>query len=229
MIISYSQSIEGDEARLDGSEHIHFTKVLRKSVGDNIYVTNGKGKLIKGILVGVFKKYSIIRLDSVVEEQKRGHRRGIAIAPTKNMDRMEWMVEKCTEIGVTDIFPVLCHRSERKIIKPERLQKIIVSAMKQSKNLHIPSLHPLMKVSEFLTKTNDWKNKYIAHCMEPKHHLEKLYERGEDAMVLIGPEGDFTGEEVKNALNSGWLEASLGEARLRTETAGIVSCMILNL
>ena len=178
---------------------------------------------------GFGKKEVIINQLTLKEEQQRGHQRAIAIAPTKSNDRIEWFLEKATEIGITDIYPILTHQSERKVIKAPRWEKIIVSAMKQSMNLHKPILHEMQKLGDFINSLPSEPKCFIAHCMDPEKALQKVYVSGSDALVLIGPEGDFTEEEVALTRNHGFDEISLGNSRLRTETAGIVACHLLNL
>lgn len=229
MIIFYSNEVVDEVARLTGDECIHCTRVLRKKINDEVFVTDGKGKLYRGLITSITKKEVIIDLSEEIESQKKLHTRSIAIAPTKNIDRFEWFLEKSTEIGITDIYPFLSARSERKIIKPHRLEKIIISAMKQSKNLYKPVLHPLVHISEVLTNQFVDQSKFIAHCMDPETSLQNQYQSGDNAIVLIGPEGDFSQEEVSMAKENNWQEISLGNSRLRTETAGIVACHLLNL
>ena len=229
MIIFYSKSVSEKSAYLVDDEYIHCTRVLRHKIGDLVNFTDGKGNLYKGIIDNVSKKQIVISSLILINKTVRGHIRGIAIAPTKNIARFEWFLEKATEIGITDIYPFISKRSERKIIKPRRLEKILISAMKQSKNYHLPIFHPLLPFSEVMTKDYNNKTKYIAHCMEPELGLQKLYISKDDAIVLIGPEGDFTQEEVSLASANNWLEVSLGDSRLRTETAGIIACHLLNL
>ena len=231
MIIFYSQWIEDGVAKLTDDECQHCSKVLRKKLGDPVYVTNGKGLLYSGVIGLVSKKVVEIADLVEIENQKAPHTIGIAISPTKNIDRFEWFLEKATEIGITDIYPFISDRSERKIIKPVRLEKRMIAAMKQSKNLYKPTLHPLQTLKAFLLELGDSAvvDKYIAHCMEPESGLQKLYKSGTDAVVLIGPEGDFTSDEVSLAKANKWKEVSLGKSRLRTETAGLVACHLLNL
>jgi len=229
MIVFYSTDISNQIAKLIDDECIHCSKVLRKKVGDEVFVTDGEGKLYNGAIMDISKREVLISLDNEVESQSKPHVRSIAIAPTKNIDRFEWFLEKSTEIGITNIYPFLSARSERKIIKPPRLEKILISAMKQSKNFYKPILHPLTPINQLLKTSFENQSKYIAHCMEPESALQKLYSSGSDAIVLIGPEGDFTSEEVKLANSNSWQEVSLGKSRLRTETAGIIACHLLNL
>lgn len=229
MIIFFSQHINNSVAKLTDDECRHCSKVLRKKMGDEVYVTDGKGQLYSG-MIGLISKREVEIVSLVeIEKQDVTHRIGIAISPTKNIDRFEWFLEKATEIGITDIYPFLGKRSERKVIKPERLEKRMIAAMKQSKNLHKPTLHPLIALKEIVSSEIGFENKYIAHCMEPESALQKLYTSGTDAIVLIGPEGDFTEDEVSLAAANKWTEVSLGKSRLRTETAGLVACHLLNL
>jgi len=229
MIVFYTSEIDGKMATLKGDECIHCSKVLRKKIDDEVFVTDGQGRLFSGIIGQISKKEVVITLTSELANQPKSHKKSIAIAPTKNIDRFEWFLEKSTEIGITDIYPFLSSRSERKVIKPERLEKIIISAMKQSKNFHKPTLHPISPIHQLLTNDFADQSKFIAHCMDPKSALQKRYTSGSNAIVLIGPEGDFTKEEVDMAKNHNWEEISLGNSRLRTETAGIVACHLLNL
>ena len=229
MIVFFTSEINGKFATLRGDECIHCSKVLRKKIDDEVFVTDGQGRLYNGVINQISKKEVVISLKSEIENQPKPHKKSIAIAPTKNIDRFEWFLEKSTEIGITDIYPFLSSRSERKVIKPERLKKIIISAMKQSKNFHKPTLHPISPIRQLLTTNFGHQSKFIAHCMDPKFALQNRYSSGSNAIVLIGPEGDFTEEEVDIAKSNAWEEISLGSSRLRTETAGIVACHLLNL
>lgn len=229
MIVFYSTDISDQVAKLTGDECLHCSKVLRKKVDDEVFVCDGSGRLYDGVIKDISKKEVTISLTSEIEKQPKRHIRSIAIAPTKNIDRFEWFLEKSTEIGITNIYPFLSSRSERKIIKPERLEKIIISAMKQSKNLYKPTLHPLLPISKLIQSDFGDQAKFIAHCMDPQKSLQNIYSSGRNAIVLIGPEGDFTEDEVRQAKSNDWQEISLGHSRLRTETAGIVACHLLNL
>jgi len=229
MIVFYTTQFTNQTAVLTEDECNHCSKVLRKKVNDDVFVTDGSGSLYSGMILSISKKEVLIALSEKIEFQAKPHTRSIAIAPTKNIDRFEWFLEKSTEIGITNIYPFLSARSERKVIKPARLEKILISAMKQSKNFYKPILHPLTPLSQLLSSKLDGQSKFIAHCMEPEAALQKQYQSGTDAVVMIGPEGDFTKEEVELAQSNNWQEVSLGNSRLRTETAGIVACHLLNL
>jgi 16S rRNA (uracil1498-N3)-methyltransferase len=153
----------------------------------------------------------------------------IGVAPTKNIDRFEWFLEKSTEIGIDRVIPLLCRYSERKEIKPERLEKVMVSAMKQSIKAYLPVLSPLQTFKEAI-KSQFSGQKFIAHCYEgEKQLLRDAVVRGKDVLILIGPEGDFSNEEVELAINEGFVPISLGNSRLRTETAALVACHTVNL
>lgn len=227
MIVFYSKDIKESTALLVDQEAQHCHKVLRKKIGDELFVTDGLGTLYKGIIMNASKSKVHIAQLEVIDTQPTKPRIAIAIAPTKLATRIEWFLEKTTEIGITDIFPIYTKRTERNKLKYERLESIMVSAMKQSKNYHKPILHELQKYPDFVNNCNV-EHKYIAHCMDADKHLLKVHNQG-DAIVLIGPEGDFTEEEVTLATSNGFQEVNLGDARYRTETAGIVACHLLNL
>jgi len=152
----------------------------------------------------------------------------VAIAPTKNIDRFEWFLEKATEIGIDEITPLLCERSERKILKAERLEKIIESAMKQSLKFHLPKLNPLIKFSDFINQDFD-SDLYIAHCEETdKKTLKSMLVPNKNTTILIGPEGDFSTVEIEKAMQQNFVSITLGETRLRTETAGLVATQMVS-
>lgn len=230
MQLFYIPEIVGNTVTLDADESKHAVKVLRLSSGDKIQIVDGNGGFyLAEILDARPKSCSISILETRKEFEKRNFSLHIAIAPTKNIDRFEWCLEKCTEIGIDTITPLLSEHSERKVIKPERLEKILVSAMKQSVKAYLPKLNELTRFEE-LIKADFQGEKYIAHCNDgEKQHLQKLVSRGKDVLILIGPEGDFSPEEVEQAKAAGFTEISLGNARLRTETAGVVACHIVNL
>lgn len=212
---------------LNEIESKHCVRVLRKKNGDTINITNGKGKLIKAEITDAHQKHCSFKIINEENTPKSTPDLHIAIAPTKNIDRFEFFLEKVTEIGISEITPLLCFHSERKNIKLERLEKIVTSACKQSKNFHFPKLNDLTPIKELLKNNED--QKLIAHCTETnKKHL-KDYKFGKPTLILIGPEGDFSEEEINWATENNFEPISLGESRLRTETAGIVACTIVNL
>lgn len=210
--------------QLPEQESQHCTRVLRMKEGDKLTVTDGKGSFYRCTLVQPHPKRSIVHIDEQIDAPKSWNfNLHIAFAPTKNMDRNEWFLEKATEIGADRFTPLLCRFSERKEIKTERLEKIVVSAMKQSQQAVLPKLDEMTPFDAFITQSFDGQ-KYIAHCYEEeKTPLAQHYKKGENALILIGPEGDFSEEEVNKAIANGFIPVSLGENRLRTETACLVA------
>jgi 16S rRNA (uracil1498-N3)-methyltransferase len=215
---------------LPEEESQHAVKVLRLQVGTEITVVDGVGGYYKAKIINPNPKHCTFEIREIITEfRKRDFHLHIAIAPTKNMERLEWFIEKATEIGIDEITPILCRFSERKIIKAERLEKIIVSAAKQSVKAYFPILHPLCTFDE-LMKTHQAPQKFIAHCYEEdKKLLQNEIHKSTDVLILIGPEGDFSKEEVQKAMSFGFIPVSLGNSRLRTETAGVVACHTVNL
>jgi 16S rRNA (uracil1498-N3)-methyltransferase len=207
-------------------ESLHCVKVLRLVAGDEIQLIDGKGLFIRAKIVNAHpKRCSVEIVERWEDDSKRDFGIHIAIAPTKNMDRIEWFAEKATEIGVDNITFLRCRYSERKELKEERIHKILVSAMKQSQKATLPKLKGLTDFSDFVKEPFMGK-KYIAHCYS-KHERTLLtddYKKGESLLVLIGPEGDFSEEEVAMAVLNGFVPISLGNSRLRTETAAFVAC-----
>lgn len=225
MIIFHAPDIES-ALQLPESDSRHAVKVLRLGVGDELTVIDGKGNAFKCVLADTHAKHAAVQ---ILEKRQMplpwNQTLTVAVAPTKHMDRMEWMVEKLTEIGVNRIVPLLGKRSERKEIKVERLQKIAVSAMKQSLKAYLPEIDPMTPIDRFL-KSGLPGQRFIAHCddMSSRVLLSRAYVPFCDACILIGPEGDFSPDEIDLALANAWLPVSLGDNRLRTETAAIVAC-----
>jgi len=230
MQLFYIPNITGTEVTLNETESKHAVRVLRLAEGSRVQLIDGEGGFYEAqISVAHPKKCKLQITSSTTEFEKRKFKLHIAISPTKNIDRYEWFLEKCTEIGIDEITPLLSEHSERKVIKPERLNKILVAAIKQSLKAYLPKLNPLTDFNELISEKK-YKNRYIAHCNEGnKTHLKNSIKPGEDALILIGPEGDFSNEEVALAKQNGFAEVTLGDARLRTETAGVVACTIANL
>ena len=212
-------------AELPEEEAGHCIRVLRLTEGDEILLTDGKGMFYKAAISRAHPKHCEVDiLESWQQPALWNFQLHIAVAPTKNMDRLEWFAEKATEIGIDAITCLNCRFSERKEVKPARLEKILVSAMKQSQKATLPVLTGMTDFCTFVTQPFDGR-KFIAHCEEgDKKLLKQLYQPGENALVLIGPEGDFSPEEIELALKNGFLPISLGESRLRTETAALVAC-----
>lgn len=230
MQLFYVPNISGAKVILNETESKHAVKVLRLQTGSVVQVIDGKGGFYEAEIANAHPKKCELKITHAEKDfGKRNFRVHIAIAPTKNNDRFEWFLEKCTEIGIDEITPLLCEHSERKVVKPERLEKILVSAIKQSLKAYLPKLNPLTPFSEIIKNTT-YSKKYIAHCYEgEKIHLKNMPVTNKDVLILIGPEGDFSPEEVELAKRQGFEEISLGTARLRTETAGVVACHIVNL
>jgi 16S rRNA (uracil1498-N3)-methyltransferase len=230
MQLFYVPNISGAEVILDESESKHAIRVLRLQNGNQVEIIDGAGGFYKAQITDANpKKCRLNIVESQTEFGKKDYHLHIAIAPTKNNDRFEWFLEKATEIGIDEITPLLTSHSERKTINPERLEKILVSAMKQSLKAWLPKLNNLTSIKD-LVANNKTGNRFIAYCDDiQKIHLKNLLVKGEDALILIGPEGDFSPDEIQMAMENGFKVVSLGEARLRTETAGIVACHIVNL
>ena len=231
MNLIYSpQAASGSIVELDENE-FHHIQVLRMRSGEEAHVFDGKGNLYKGTLAVITKKIATISVgERIKQEQQRTAQLRIAIAPTKNIDRMEWFVEKATEIGIQAIVPVICQRSERREIRIDRLEKVALSAAKQSLHLHLPKVHASVSFKEFLKSVKDDKSKkFIAYCEEKSTHIKDSFKAGESIIVLIGPEGDFTPDEVILAKEAGFISVSLGESRLRTETAGVMVSAVFSL
>lgn len=226
MYLFYCPDIDKQQT-LSEEESAHCVRVLRYSVGDEILITDGRGTTYTALITNPHPKHCDFEV-LTAEKQLPHHafHLHIAIAPTKNIERLEWAIEKCVEIGVDEITPLLCRFSERKQLRIDRLEKIILSAAKQSLTPYLPVLHDLTLYDEFI-KEQAAKNQqnFIAHCYkDDKRVLKDEIERGRDVLVLIGPEGDFSEQEVADALSLGFIPVSLGNSRLRTETAGVVAC-----
>lgn len=224
MALFYAPDI-ANSLELPEDEAAHCLRVLRLGVGSELEITDGKGCFYKAVISSITGKHCYVEAKETIEQPKgwQGHLH-IAIAPTKNMDRIEWMVEKAVEIGVDEITFLSCRFSERKVIKTDRIERIVVSAMKQSLKPFKTIVNELVDFKKFVTAQRGG-DKYIAHCYDSERLLLKdAIVQGNDATILIGPEGDFSPEEVQMALSAGYRPISLGNSRLRTETAGLVAC-----
>ena len=217
-----------DTLTLGEDDSKHCVKVLRMGEGDTIEVVDGNGNLYTcRISLAHPKRCAVELVESVKQSPHWGHQIVLGIAPTKNLDRMEWLVEKCVEMGVDRIIPLRCHNSERTVLKTERLKKIMVSAMKQSLKATLPRLDEITPIDKVLAEPFDGV-RFIAYCDEmlPRDQRSTIagtYMPGRNVMVLIGPEGDFSPEEVRSACDAGFVPVTLGESRLRTETAGMMA------
>lgn len=229
-MLFYCSKIENGFAHLDEEESRHLLSVLRRKVGDRLQLTDGRGTFYEAELAEAGKRYALARILSRTETPpERPAQLHIAMAPTKQIERFEWFLEKAVEIGVDEVTPLLCQRSERDSVRPDRLEKILVSAMKQSLRTRLPKLNALTSFQKFAT-TAIARQKRIAWCSDQSlPHLKTTLLPGQDTIVAIGPEGDFTPGEVAWALQNDFTEVSLGAARLRTETAGVLAVSIFNL
>jgi len=212
-----------DEFEFSREESKHIAKVLRKKEGDVLHITDGKGYLYKGIITFSNPNKCIILLKEKELRHPKKYKLHLAVAPTKMNDRYEWFLEKATEIGIDEITPIICDHSERKVIKPARFERILQSAMKQSLQCYLPKLNPAIPFSEFIQKENK-DQLLIAHCEETnKQSLKDILNLQNNTTLLIGPEGDFSSKEIQSALDKGYTPVTLGETRLRTETAAIIA------
>lgn len=213
----------------DKEESKHIIKVLRKKESDILFVTNGLGFIFKTEIALASDSKCTVTILSFEKEEPSKVQLHLAVAPTKMNERYEWFLEKATEIGIQEITPIICEHSERKVVKNDRFQKIIESAMKQSLHYYIPKLNEPIAYKEFLKK--DFKSqKFIAHCEETdKNSLKDALILNENITLLIGPEGDFSTKEIQLALENNYIPVSLGKTRLRTETAAIVACHSVSL
>ncbi|VAW10255.1 16S rRNA (uracil(1498)-N(3))-methyltransferase [hydrothermal vent metagenome] len=205
-------------------ESRHIIKVLRKKEGDVLKITNGKGYLFEAKILTADIKKCKAEIVSTTKKHKKMYWLHMVIAPTKTNDRFEWFLEKATEIGVHEITPIICSNSERKTLKMERMEKIIQSGMKQSLQAFLPKLNEPITFDEFIKKERQGLL-FIAHCEKgEKVDLKRRVAPDKDVTILIGPEGDFSLAEINSAYDNGFLPISLGQNRLRTETAGLVAC-----
>ena len=228
MQLFYIQNPES-EIILSAEESKHATKVLRKKEGDILNFTDGKGGFYKAkITVADTRKCRLEIISSEQKEKQHNYHLHIAIAPTKNMDRFEWFLEKATEIGIDEITPIICSHSERKAIKTERCNRILLSAMKQSLKFHLPKLNEAISLNDFI-KQDFEGTKYIAHCEEGNKTELKEKKKEKRTLMLIGPEGDFSPTEIEMVLQYQFKAVSLGTSRLRTETAGIIAAHTINI
>ena len=210
-------------------ESRHIVKVLRKSTGDILMITNGIGWTFEAEVVIPNHNKCVVNILNSKYEPPKDYSVHLVVCPTKMNDRYEWFLEKATEIGVTVITPIISHNSERKIVKTERFEKIIQSAMKQSLHPYLPSLEAAVTFSEFIKKPQEGKT-FIAHCDKgEKLKFKNQVEPGKSITILIGPEGDFSNQEIATAMENNYIPVSLGNSRLRTETAAIVACHTIQL
>ncbi len=218
-----------EQFTLPKKESKHIIKSLRKKEGDILHFTDGKGMLMTGYILHANHKETIVNITNKISKKKThpGHIH-IAISPTKNINRFEFFLEKATEIGVDEITPIICERSERRSVKRGRCHRILISAMKQSLKCHLPKMNEIILLTEFLKK-DIAGNKYIAHLSEEARKELRNEKKSEQTTILIGPEGDFSKIEIKTSIENNYKAVSLGNSRLRTETAGITAVNIINI
>jgi len=208
----------------DKEESKHIIKVLRKKESDILFVTNGLGSVFQCEITLASDSKCTVKIVSLEKQEAPKFRLHLAVAPTKMNERYEWFLEKATEIGIDEITPIICEHSERKVVKTDRFQKIIESAMKQSLHYYLPKLNEPILYKEFIKKEFDGQ-KFIAHCEETdKKSLKNELKTNQNITILIGPEGDFSVKEIQMALDNAFIPVSLGNTRLRTETAAVVAC-----
>ena len=231
MQLFYQEHIDNKSINVhfERDESKHIVKVLRKKAGDTLHVTNGKGWLFTVEIISDNHNKCVGVITEKKYQESQQLYLHVLIAPTKMNDRMEWFLEKATEIGISEITPILCDHSERKTIKTDRFERVLQSAMKQSLQFHLPKLNALTPFSEVIGQNIEGQ-KFVAHCEDDKKRLPMQNEITSNRLtILIGPEGDFSLEEIQQALDYNWLPVTLGNTRLRTETAGIVATTIANL
>lgn len=224
MNLFYAAQISAGDCILSEDDAKHALKVLRLSEGDKVQVTDGRGNRYEGVLASAdISNCRVEALNELPDKENRSYRLHIAIAPTKSANRFEWFLEKSCEIGIDNITPLVCERSERRKIQEMRQKKILIGAMKQSNQLVLPVLNPMLGFKDFLgTVDTGSANLFVASYAEGNKELSKVCRPGQDAVVLIGPEGDFSNSELDLALHHGFESVNLGRSRLRTETAGVV-------
>lgn len=225
----YQPEIAQGIHHLDEEESRHCVKVLRRKAGDALRITDGKGYFYEALITKADPRQCEFSIQSSRRENQKAYSIHIAVSPTKNADRIEWFVEKATEFGVDTITLLDCENAERTFLKTERLRKITISAMKQSLKATLPVINDMIEFKTFVGQARE-TGRYMAYVdFENPTHLLATAKKNESALVLIGPEGDFSKGEVETAINAGFVKVSLGKSRLRTETAAIAACHILNL
>lgn len=228
MHLFYTPDVSASEYELSEEESRHCVKVLRLGNGDTVNLIDGRGGFYTAEIFNSHPKHTKLTITEHLKEYaKRNHYLHIAVAPTKNIDRLEWFLEKATEIGIDEITPIICERSERKEVKIERLNKIITAAVKQSLKAYHPTLNEPRRFKDILSEPV--AQKFIAHCIDgEKRSLKDTIIKHGSYIVLIGPEGDFSPFEVENAIRFGYDPIELGNSRLRTETAALEACFEIN-
>lgn len=234
MHLFYTPEIESHHKTflLSEEESKHAVRVLRLQPGNYIYLVDGKGGFYKTEIVDAHpKRTSLQVLEVKTAYGAVPYRLHMVVAPTKNMDRLEWFLEKATEVGVQEFTPIICEHSERKEVKIERLEKVAISAMKQSLKAYLPKIYPAVSFSKFIAQAKEWNYfKGVAHCVDAeKKYISSAFEKQSNYILLIGPEGDFSEKEISQALDAGFIPISLGDSRLRTETAALAAVLEISL
>lgn len=225
----YYGRLSGDNRiLLDEGESHHLLKVNRKKTGELVSVTDGEGRLFTARFTDLVKRNCLLEIEHTEISSPKKYRLHIAVAPTKSIDRMEWFLEKATEIGINEISFLVCRHSERKEIKVERLNRVLIAAMKQSLKTYLPVLNPILNYQEFVEAEREGIKIICSADAEEKSNFKKNYQPGETLTGLIGPEGDFQASEKELAQKNGYLATTLGESRLRTETAALTICTFFN-
>jgi 16S rRNA (uracil1498-N3)-methyltransferase len=228
---AHADQVFEEEILLDEEESKHLSRVLRLQIGDKVEAVDGLGNLYQAQVSEISKRNCRLQINQKQSTKTDPPGLWMAVAPTKNLNRWEWFLEKATELGIGRISPILCRRSERKVLKIDRQMRILKEAMKQSQRLYLPELNELSELSFIIDEAKDFSGeKFIAHCEDaPKELLKSLHQSGKKALILIGPEGDFHPDEISKALENGFKAISLGDSRLRTETAALAACHTVNL
>ena len=229
MQLFYEPEFSHEKNFLNEEESRHCAKVLRHKQGDVIYITNGKGNQFEAKIIKANPKRCEFEILQTTTAPGKNYHIHVGIAPTKNNDRIEWFIEKSTEIGIDEITPILCHYSDRHKLRLDRLEKKAISAMKQSLKSILPKINPIVKFNQWISNHAQNPQKFIAHYQLQNKSLHKEAIPGHSYIILIGPEGDFADEEIKYASDLGFIPVNLGTSRLRTETAALIACHTLNL
>ena len=226
MNIFYAPYVSGEKCILDERESRHCIKVLRHRKSDSIIISDGKGGLFEAVIENPDPAACVVKITGTMEDkQARTYYLHLAVSPLKNPERLEWLIEKCVEIGVDEITPVICSKTEKKTVRMDRAEGIIISAMKQSLKARKTIINKPEYFADFISSFNA-DLKLIAHCYgsNPRKSVREAYNNEGSIIFLIGPEGDFTLNEIESALQEGYIPVHLGSSRLRTETAGIAAC-----
>ncbi len=226
MNLFYSTRIDGNTAWLDYSEAAHCVRVLRHKQGDVIRITDGCGAMYDCEIINTTGKTCELAIVQAIVQTPPTHSLHIAVAPTKNADRLEWFAEKATEIGITTITPIICKHSERRKLNTARLKKVVLAAMKQSLKANLPIVNEPIAFADFVVQQNAGA-RFIASAAAPTH-LSAVANKGTDTIIVIGPEGDFTEQELNDAQKVGFRAVHMGRSRLRTETAALAACMAIS-